>query len=117
MWLQGLWLLKHAQACGCQHAWQYMLPLRQCKHSILQSLTVIFHVQQRSEKELRKVLTPDDAPIALRVVLHDAATYDVATGKGGLNGSIINRYMLTLGCDKHELCMNSQYTSCQFCYK
>lgn len=48
-------------------------------------------LQQRSEKELRKVVTADDAPVALRLVIHDAATFDVATGKGGLNGSIINR--------------------------
>ena len=48
-------------------------------------------MQQRSEKELKKVLTAEDAPVALRLVLHDAATYDVATGKGGLNGSIVNR--------------------------
>lgn len=54
----------------------------------------LLDVQQRSEKELRKVVTAEDAPIALRVVLHDAATYDVATGKGGLNGSIVNRYVL-----------------------
>lgn len=39
------------------------------------------------------MVTAADAPIALRVVLHDAATYDVATGKGGLNGSIIKRYL------------------------
>ncbi|KAL3132609.1 hypothetical protein ABBQ32_009138 [Trebouxia sp. C0010 RCD-2024] len=48
------------------------------------------YLAQRSEKEIKKVVTAGDAPIALRVVLHDAATYDVATGKGGLNGSIVN---------------------------
>ena len=48
-------------------------------------------MQQRSEKELKKVVKPEDAPVALRLVLHDAATYDVATGKGGLNGSIVTR--------------------------
>lgn len=48
-------------------------------------------LQQRSEKELKKVVTPEDAPTALRLVIHDAATFDVATGQGGLNGSIINR--------------------------
>lgn len=48
------------------------------------------YLAQRSEKELKKVLTAEDAPVALRVVLHDAATFDVATGKGGLNGSIVN---------------------------
>ena len=48
-------------------------------------------LQQRSERELKKVVTPEDAPTALRLVIHDAATYDVASGQGGLNGSIINR--------------------------
>ncbi len=48
-------------------------------------------LQQRSEKELKKVVTPEDAPTALRLVIHDAATFDVATGQGGLNGSIITR--------------------------
>lgn len=48
-------------------------------------------LQQRSERELKKVVTPEDAPTALRLVIHDAATFDVATGQGGLNGSIINR--------------------------
>lgn len=48
------------------------------------------YLSQRSEKELRKVVTAGDAPVALRLVIHDAATFDVATGKGGLNGSIIN---------------------------
>ena len=37
------------------------------------------------------MVTPEDAPTALRLVIHDAATFDVATGQGGLNGSIINR--------------------------
>ena len=48
-------------------------------------------MQQRSERELKKVVTPEDASTALRLVLHDAATYDIATGKGGLNGSIVTR--------------------------
>ena len=53
-------------------------------------------LQQRSERELKKVVTPEDAPTALRLVIHDAATYDVASGQGGLNGSIVNRCPL---CD------------------
>ena len=41
------------------------------------------------ETELKAELTrPEDAPDTLRLVLHDAGTYDVATGTGGLNGSI-----------------------------
>lgn len=65
-------------------------------------------MQQRSEKELKKVVTAEDAPVALRVVLHDAATYDVATGNGGLNGSIVNRYMRSPSPDKHTLCLVSE---------
>ena len=38
------------------------------------------------------MLSKEDAPAALRLVLHDAATYDIATGKGGPNGSIVLRY-------------------------
>lgn len=78
-------------------------------------MTIILHVQQRSEKELKKVLTAEDAPVALRVVLHDAATYDVATGKGGLNGSIVNRQVLSLCSGKHKLCMINEKTSCKSC--
>lgn len=43
--------------------------------------------------ELKKVLTPEDAPLAVRLVLADAASYDVNTGKGGINGSIILSYV------------------------
>ena len=54
--------------------------------------------QARAEQELRKVLTADDAPAALRLVLHDAATYDVDSGIGGLNGSIILRWVALCHC-------------------
>ena len=76
--------IRACKTCFCSSA--HILPKRTTGCMI-----VIRAVQQRSEKELKKVLTAEDAPIALRVVLHDAATYDVATGKGGLNGSIVNR--------------------------
>ena len=46
-------------------------------------------LQARAEKAFRKGLTAEDAPGCLRLVLHDAATYDIATGTGGLNGSIV----------------------------
>ena len=44
---------------------------------------------QRCDKALREVITGDDARVALRLVLHDAGTYDVATKSGGLDGSVI----------------------------
>ena len=47
--------------------------------------------QARAEQELRNVRTADDAPAALRLVLHDAATYDADSGTGGVNGSIVLR--------------------------
>ncbi|CAL8460517.1 g46 [Coccomyxa elongata] len=43
----------------------------------------------RAEGELKKVLTAEDAPATLRLALHDAATFDINTGTGGLNGSIV----------------------------
>ena len=45
-------------------------------------------LQDRATRELKKVLKADDSGIALKALLHDAATYDVATGTGGVNGSI-----------------------------
>ena len=38
---------------------------------------------------LGKGLSKADAPAALRAVLHDAGTYDIKDGSGGLNGSIV----------------------------
>lgn len=54
--------------------------------------------QNRAITELKKVLTPEDAPLAVRLVLADAATYDVKTGKGGVNASIILSYVFNLHC-------------------
>lgn len=48
--------------------------------------------QVRAEAELKKVLTAEDAPATLRLVLHDAATYNANAGTGGLNGSIVMRW-------------------------
>lgn len=48
-------------------------------------------IQVRAEGELKKVLDAEDAPAALRLVIHDAATYDIRSGTGGLNGSIVLR--------------------------
>lgn len=45
--------------------------------------------QARIITELKKVLTSKDAPLALRLVFADAASYDAVTGTGGLNGSIV----------------------------
>lgn len=47
------------------------------------------HIQARTVKEFRKGLQAEDAPACLRLVLHDAATYDIETGTGGLNGSVV----------------------------
>ena len=44
--------------------------------------------QKLVESELKKELRSEDAPDTLRLVLHDAGTYDVATETGGINGSI-----------------------------
>jgi len=46
-------------------------------------------LQMRAENEMKKVLMAAEAPTAMRLLLHDAATYDVATKSGGVNGSIV----------------------------
>ncbi len=51
--------------------------------------------QNKAEAELRKVLKKEDAAAALRLVLHDAATFDIATRTGGMNGSIVTRWNAT----------------------
>jgi len=38
---------------------------------------------------MSKVLSLADLPTAMQLLFHDAATYDAATGTGGVNGSII----------------------------
>ncbi len=35
------------------------------------------------------MLTAADAPAAMKLLLHDAGTYDKATGTGGCDGSIV----------------------------
>ena len=45
-------------------------------------------MQQIVEGELKKGLKQEDAADTVRLVLHDAGTYDIKTGTGGLNGSI-----------------------------
>lgn len=46
-------------------------------------------LQKRACEELKKVLTAADAPAAMTLLLHDAGTYDRATGTGGCNGSVV----------------------------
>jgi L-ascorbate peroxidase len=41
------------------------------------------------ETELKLGLKPEDAADTLRLVLHDAGTFDIATGTGGMNGSVV----------------------------
>lgn len=43
----------------------------------------------RCDAALRDVLDGGDARVALRLVLHDAGTYDASTKSGGLDGSVI----------------------------
>lgn len=44
---------------------------------------------QRCDKALKDVISADDARVALRLVLHDAGTYDLASKTGGLDGSVV----------------------------
>lgn len=44
---------------------------------------------QRCDKALKDIVTGDDARLALRLVLHDAGTFDRASKTGGIDGSVI----------------------------
>lgn len=57
--------------------------------STFQRADLIAEFTKRYETELKKVLSISDAPAALRLLLHDAATYDAVTKTGGVNGSIV----------------------------
>lgn len=52
-------------------------------------LCTLLALQKRSGEEFKKVLTAADAPAAMKLLLHDAGTYDKATGTGGCDGSIV----------------------------
>lgn len=57
-------------------------------------------LQKLVQDELRQVLDkPEDAADTVRLVLHDAGTFDLASGTGGLNGSI--RFRSACKCWKH----------------
>jgi L-ascorbate peroxidase len=64
-----------------------MLPVSSL--TIGQRTDIIKEVQSRSAEEFKKVLTAADAPAAMKLLLHDAGTYDRATGTGGCDGSIV----------------------------
>jgi len=46
-------------------------------------------LQKLVETELKLGLKPEDAADTLRLVVHDAGTFDIATGTGGMNGSVV----------------------------
>lgn len=46
-------------------------------------------LQARANKYLSEVISKDDAPAAVRLALHDAGTYDIATKTGGFDGSVV----------------------------
>eukprot|EP00892_Ulva_mutabilis_P005537 jgi/Ulvmu1/3355/UM156_0012.1 len=46
-------------------------------------------VLKRAQAEISKVVTKDDASKAVRLVFNDAATFDVASKTGGMDGSVI----------------------------
>lgn len=46
-------------------------------------------MQARAEAALAQELSAADTPLALRLLLNDAGTYDAATKTGGCDGSIV----------------------------
>ena len=63
--------------------------------------------QERAQLELKKDLTAADRPTAWRLLFNDAASYNVQTGKGGVNASIVLEYDFHLSMWK-VLLMHSQ---------
>ena len=73
-----LWVCSAACAAG---------PPRRRPHAAAPSCPATW--QNRACEELKKVLTAEDAPAAMTLLLHDAGTYDRATKTGGCNGSVV----------------------------
>lgn len=57
--------------------------------SAFQRRDLLVDFQMRAEKELKNVLTASDAPACMRLLIHDAATYNAMEKSGGVNGSIV----------------------------
>lgn len=57
--------------------------------SAFQRRDLLVDFQKRAEKELKAVLSASDAPACMRLLIHDAATYDASEKRGGVNGSIV----------------------------
>lgn len=57
--------------------------------SVFQKASQLQFLVERAQLELKKDLTAADRPTAWRLLFNDAATYNVQTGKGGVNGSVI----------------------------
>ena len=57
--------------------------------SAFQRRDLLTDFQKRAEKELKAVLTASDAPACMRLLIHDAASYNASDKSGGVNGSIV----------------------------
>lgn len=66
---------------------QKVIPVRAL--TAFQKADIITELQRRAVAELNSVLTAADAPDAVRLLLHDAATFDKAAGIGGVDGSVV----------------------------
>ena len=66
---------------------QKVIPVRAL--TAFQKADIITELQRRAVAELNNVLTAADAPDAVRLLLHDAATFDKAAGIGGVDGSVV----------------------------
>ncbi|EFJ45738.1 hypothetical protein VOLCADRAFT_105827 [Volvox carteri f. nagariensis] len=66
---------------------QALVPVDQL--GLLQKQAQLKDFRLRAEAAIKEVLGAADASACMRLVLHDAATYDAATKTGGLDGSIV----------------------------
>lgn len=57
--------------------------------TVVQKKAILADFQARAEAALAQELSAADTPLALRLLLNDAGTYDAATKTGGCDGSIV----------------------------
>ena len=85
------WLPKHVACNAHNPAALYTLEIRIRVSVMADNSGYKLLLQAFFTSEVGKVITGKDAAATLRLALHDAATYNVLDGTGGLNGSIVLR--------------------------
>ncbi|GFR53080.1 hypothetical protein Agub_g15788, partial [Astrephomene gubernaculifera] len=83
----GCLLLAAPQPAAAGPLPQAEVPVEQL--GLLQKQSQLKEFRLRAEAAIKEVVGAADAPACMRLVLHDAMTYDAATKTGGMDGSIV----------------------------